>query len=178
MLQEIKDYLKITWNDEDVTIQGIIDRGKSNLNELAGVELDFLSEGQARSLLFNYCRYDYRNGIEDFEENFKSEILRLQEIEGGEMLSTLSSLLIGTLNLSPEFNPKTKEYTVSTNGESNIILAKPIMGHYYLDITVNSKKHENGTPYTWNHGENIVSIFVGCEYMTTTNTYTIIVTKS
>ena len=86
MLQEIKDYLKITWNDEDVTIQGSIDRGQSNLNELVGAELDFLTEGQARSLLFNYCRYDYNNAVEYFEENFQREILRLQLNTGVDLL--------------------------------------------------------------------------------------------
>ena len=86
MLQEIKDYLKITWDDEDATIQGIIDRGQSNLNELVGAELDFLVEGQARSLLFNYCRYDYNNAVEYFEENFQREILRLQLNTGVDLL--------------------------------------------------------------------------------------------
>ena len=86
MLQEIKDYLKITWNDEDVTIQGIIDRGQSNLNELVGAELNFLVEGQARSLLFSYCRYDYNNAVEYFEENFQREILRLQLKTGVDLL--------------------------------------------------------------------------------------------
>lgn len=78
MLEEVKSYIKITWDDEDATIQSIIDRGQSNLNELAGAELDFETEGQARSLLFDYCRYAYNNALEYFEENFQKEILRLQ----------------------------------------------------------------------------------------------------
>lgn len=78
MLQEVKDVLKITWNDEDVHIQGIIDRGKDNLNDLTGVELDFGINNQAKSLLLDYCRYAYNNALEYFEENFQREILRLQ----------------------------------------------------------------------------------------------------
>lgn len=81
MLQEVKDYLKITWDDEDSSLQGIIDRGKNNLQELTGTELDFMIEGQAKSLLLDYCRYAYNNALEYFEENFHKEILRLQLME-------------------------------------------------------------------------------------------------
>jgi hypothetical protein len=41
VLQTVKDYLKITWADEDTTIRGIIGRGQAYLNGLAGVELDY-----------------------------------------------------------------------------------------------------------------------------------------
>ena len=41
MLQTVKDYLKITWADEDAAIQGIIGRGQAYLNGLAGAELDY-----------------------------------------------------------------------------------------------------------------------------------------
>ena len=78
MLQKVKDYLKITWNDEDVPIQDLITRGQAKLNELAGAVLDFETEGQARSLLFDYVRYAYNNAAEYFEQNFQHEILRLQ----------------------------------------------------------------------------------------------------
>ena len=78
MLNRIKDYLKITWSDEDVFIQELIERGQAKLNEMAGVSLDFEIEGQARSLLFDYVRYAYSNASEYFEENFSKEILRLQ----------------------------------------------------------------------------------------------------
>ena len=82
LLDEVKDYLKITWEDEDTEVQRIIDRGQSYLNELAGVELDFETEGLARSLFFDYCRYAYNNATEFFEENFRTAILRLQLMTG------------------------------------------------------------------------------------------------
>ena len=87
MLNEVKDYLKITWNDEDSNITGIIARGKVYLNDLVGVELDYESEGQPKSLLLDYCRYAYNNALEYFEENFKREILRLQLKVGVEQLT-------------------------------------------------------------------------------------------
>lgn len=78
MLDAIKDYLKITWDDEDAAIQAMIERGKAGLNALVGAELDFDVAGPPRSLLFDYCRYVYNNASEYFEENFASELLRLQ----------------------------------------------------------------------------------------------------
>lgn len=41
MLNKVKDYLKITWNDEDNLIQDIIDRGKEYINDLVGTELEY-----------------------------------------------------------------------------------------------------------------------------------------
>lgn len=87
MLDEIKKYLKITWDDEDDFLSDLIACGQTKLQELAGTELDFDSEGLARSLLFDYVRYAYNNASEYFEENFHYEILRLQLMAGVSLLS-------------------------------------------------------------------------------------------
>lgn len=82
MLTEVKeDVLKITWDYEDNKIMKIIERGKSYLKDLTGTNLNFEEEGQAKSLLLNYCRYDYNSALEYFEENFQGQILRLQLME-------------------------------------------------------------------------------------------------
>lgn len=86
LLEEVKSYLKITWDDEDGFITSLIDRGKAKLQELTGAELDFETEGQARSLLFDYVRYAYNNATEYFEENYQHEILRLQLMTGVSLL--------------------------------------------------------------------------------------------
>ena len=86
MLQKVKAYLKITWDDEDTAITDLITRGKKKLEGLAGAELDFDTEGLACSLLFDYCRYVYNNASEYFEENFAGEILRLQLQTGVDQL--------------------------------------------------------------------------------------------
>lgn len=78
MLEDVKDYLKITWEDEDSYIQGIIDRGEDYFNNLTGTELDFEVEGQPKALLLDYCRYAYNNALEYYESNFHKEIARLQ----------------------------------------------------------------------------------------------------
>jgi len=86
MLQDVKDYLKITWNDEDAALTKLITRGQEYLNDLVGAELTFTG-GLPQSLLLDYCRYVYNNASEYFEENFSSEILRLQLQIGIEQLS-------------------------------------------------------------------------------------------
>ncbi|MBU5425011.1 head-tail connector protein [Tissierella pigra] len=78
MLQEVKDYLKITWNSEDVYLQNVINRGKEYLKDLTGTDIDFENEGQPKSLLLDYCRYYYNSAIEYFEDNFQKQIVRLQ----------------------------------------------------------------------------------------------------
>ncbi|MCC5465546.1 hypothetical protein [Pelosinus baikalensis] len=78
MLDELKDILDIIGNDRDASLEKIILRGKDKIEGLAGVVLDFSAEGLPKFLLLNYCRYDYNNAPEYFEENFKSEILRMQ----------------------------------------------------------------------------------------------------
>lgn len=78
MLKTVKDYLKITWDDEDTHVQGIIDRGQAYLNDLTGTTLGFTTANLAQSLLLDYCRYVYNNASEYFEENYSKELLRLQ----------------------------------------------------------------------------------------------------
>ena len=78
LLQQLKAYLKITWDDEDEALAGMIERAKAYLNDLTGVELDFEKEAPPKSLLLDYCRYVYNNASEYFEENYQQELIRLQ----------------------------------------------------------------------------------------------------
>ena len=78
MLEEVKEYIKVTWEHEDRLIQGIITRGMGYFNGLTGVKLVFEEDEQAMALLLDYCRYGYNNSLEYFEDNFSKEILRLQ----------------------------------------------------------------------------------------------------
>lgn len=78
MLEEVKDYLKITWDDEDQNLARMITGAKTYLNNLVGVELDFVQDDDPKTLLLDRCRYVYNNASEYFEENFQQEILRLQ----------------------------------------------------------------------------------------------------
>lgn len=80
LLQDVKDYLNITWQDEktDKNLTGIIKRGMARLTNIAGVPaLDFTAEDLPRQLLLDYCRYGNSQALEMFEINFSSELLTL-----------------------------------------------------------------------------------------------------
>ncbi len=78
-LEELKSYLKITWNEEDVELRRIINRAKDYLsNDIAGISIDFNADTSNKQLLLDCCRYIYNNAFEYFKVNFRSELLRLQ----------------------------------------------------------------------------------------------------
>lgn len=78
MLQDIKDYLRITWPDEDEKLTSMIARGKTVINNIVGLSLTYENASEEKILLLDYCRYAYNNATEYFEENYKPELLRLQ----------------------------------------------------------------------------------------------------
>ena len=78
LLQELKDYLKITWDDEDRQLEKMLSRGKNHLNDLTGTDLDYTEDYQPKTLLLDYCRYVHNNASEYFEDNYQKEIVRLQ----------------------------------------------------------------------------------------------------
>ncbi|MFC0525780.1 hypothetical protein ACFFGV_19565 [Pontibacillus salicampi] len=82
LLEEVKGYLKVTWNEEDKEIEDIIKGGQYYLNEKAGVDLHFSTHYKAKQLLKDYCRYVYNHSFELFEVNFGREILTLSVNEG------------------------------------------------------------------------------------------------
>lgn len=77
LLSAVKDYLHITWADDDAAITGYIQRGIARLNRIASTELDYTAEDLPRQLLFDYCRYANSQALEVFEENFRGELLDL-----------------------------------------------------------------------------------------------------
>ena len=78
LLDEVKEEIKVTWDDEDARLQRMIERAKTYLNDLAGAKLNFEEEGVPKDLLLARCRYVYNNAAEYFEDNFQSDIVRLQ----------------------------------------------------------------------------------------------------
>lgn len=82
MLKLVKETLRITWDTEDDYILSIISRAEKYLGELMGYELDYETPGLAQSLFLSYCRYDFNNALEYFQENFAKEILQLQLYAG------------------------------------------------------------------------------------------------
>ena len=88
LLEQLKERLKITWDDEDILLINMLERAEKSLNALMGVELNYNTPGPAEELLLERCRYDYNNALEYFEQNFAREILRLQLQVAAEEVST------------------------------------------------------------------------------------------
>ena len=78
MRDEIKEYLRISWDEDDKVLDMHIAQGIAYLDDLVSEPINFEQDQVAKCILFNYLRYAYNNAIEDFEDNFKSNILKLQ----------------------------------------------------------------------------------------------------
>jgi len=80
LLAAAKTYLSITWTDveTDANLTGILERGIAYLNRIAGAAKDYLIEGDARALLFDYAMYARSGALASFADNYKSELLALQ----------------------------------------------------------------------------------------------------
>lgn len=79
MLNELKNYLDITWNDEgtDSKLAGILERAKDIISSYAGTSLSFEDQSD-KQLLFDCCRYIRSNALEDFKSNFSAELIMLR----------------------------------------------------------------------------------------------------
>ena len=94
-LKDIKNYLNITWEDEDTDgrVRGAAARAQSSVRELIGaVNMQFVdlsaensrssesSGTEAEQLFLDACRYIYNDAYEDFRKNF-AETIRSQRIK-------------------------------------------------------------------------------------------------
>lgn len=80
LLDDVKLYLGITWNDEptDRKISGFIASGMSYLNGKLGESADYTKDGMPRTLLMEYVRYLRDSALDVFENNYQALILTMQ----------------------------------------------------------------------------------------------------
>lgn len=75
-LEEVKNYLNITYDDEDIDekLTGIINRADAYIrNVVAAGSEDTLTEIE-NQLMLDACRYIFNDAFEDFTRNFLTEI--------------------------------------------------------------------------------------------------------
>ena len=80
LLAEAKNFLDITWTDEDSDrkLMGQIKRGIAFISAKTGVDTSAYAEDyRAQALLFNYLLYDRAGSVDQFETNYRSEIIAL-----------------------------------------------------------------------------------------------------
>lgn len=90
----------------------------------------------------------------------------------------LSSLSLGNLSLSPEFDSATTTYTANTTNATNTITAVPADAGAQISVKVGDKEIDNGSSASWEAGTNTVSIVLTAPDGKTTKTYTVTVTKA
>lgn len=80
LLDDARNYCDITWSDEegDRKLRGILARGMSYLDDIAGTPLCYSEEGKPRELLLDYVRYVRAQALDEFARNYLHELLHLQ----------------------------------------------------------------------------------------------------
>ena len=164
LLEAVRNYLDITWVDVagDTKLTGIIERGMKYIDSLSGAAMDYSIEDKPRELLLDYCRYVRSNALNEFQTNYLHEILSLQisqEVKAYKALTSLLTLTVGVLVLSPVFDPAITFYTASTPNAEDIITATPTDPAATVSIVNGTTAVINGTVATWVI-ENVVIITV------------------
>ena len=75
-------------------------------------------------------------------------------------MTSLSGLTIGTVTLTPSFDPDTTEYTATTTNATNKVTATPSDADDTVTIEVNDVEIENGSSASWDEGENTLVVTV------------------
>lgn len=85
LLDEVKNYLDITWTDtdSDLKLKGIIERGQNFLNKKTNSNLDHETESRAKELLLEYCRFARNGVLNEFEIAYLPMLKDLIEDNGG-----------------------------------------------------------------------------------------------
>ena len=164
LLVDVRNYLDITWDDAagDEKLTGIIARGIKYIDGIAGAAMDYTLEDKPKELLLDYCRYARSNVLNEFQINYLHELLSLQiseEVKAYEALTSLLTLTVGALVLSPMFNPAITFYTASTPNAGDITTATPTDLSATITIVNGTTAVINGTVATWAI-ENVVIITV------------------
>jgi hypothetical protein len=82
LLQEVKDHLNITWDEEETNrkIERIIKDAIATLNWKLGAKIDYSEEeGQEHNLLLDYCLYAYNQCTNEFDNNYFNEIMQIRQ---------------------------------------------------------------------------------------------------
>ena len=87
----------------------------------------------------------------------------------------LASITIGSLDLSPAFDPDTTIYSAETENATNNVSATGQSG-VTATILVNGEAHTSGQSATWENGVNTVTV-IASKTGATSTAYTVTVTK-
>lgn len=75
LLYEVKEKLLISWEDNDLEVKRIIIRAANYIQSKVSQEITINSDFEGYDLFLERCRYDWNNALDEFEQNYASEIL-------------------------------------------------------------------------------------------------------
>lgn len=83
LLAEIKRKLNITWEDSDTNqrVEEIIESAIPSLIKKLGItdhEFDFSEAGHEKTLLKNYCLYEWNHCVNEFDDNYSQDIAEVR----------------------------------------------------------------------------------------------------
>ena len=80
LLADVKNYLGITWSDEDTDkkVRGLIASGEAYLDTKRGAPADYEEDGLPRTLLMDYVRYMRDDALDVFESNYRALLLTMR----------------------------------------------------------------------------------------------------
>lgn len=80
LIDTLKNYLDITWDDPhtNAKLEGILARAQTKLCAYAGAALTFGDGTAEQQLLLDFCRYVWFNVPEDFETNYRHDLIMLR----------------------------------------------------------------------------------------------------
>lgn len=77
LLQEFKDRMHFTHNNEDSNLQKLLSFSISAITDMVGA-FDIDENNGAKELVLERTRYAYNDALEYFDKNFASQITRVQ----------------------------------------------------------------------------------------------------
>ena len=91
--------------------------------------------------------------------------------------TTLTDLSIGSLSLSPTFNPETLSYTATATAASDAVTANQTQARAKVTLTYNGKNYPNGGSVKWLADSTAHPLEIEVENGVSVRTYTVQVTK-
>ena len=81
LLQELKDNLNITWDEEETNrkLNSILKDAKETLDYKLGATIDYSVPGIEHNLFLNYCMYVYNNCSNEFDYNYLNELYQVRQ---------------------------------------------------------------------------------------------------
>lgn len=79
-LADVKRYVNITWSDDDtdLRVMQIMVDAEAEMDHLLGAEIDYFAPGAERRLYLDYCLYAWNKSLDEFEEAYRRDILRVR----------------------------------------------------------------------------------------------------